>query len=265
MKKKGFTLIELLVVIAIISLLAAILFPVFARARENARRASCQSNLKQIALGMMQYSQDYDERMGGNIPIPLSNALPLVASGHAGWADSAQPYLKSEQILQCPSDKSRPGSDPWVGTYSDYALNQNVSGQMLSAFDAAALTVMVLDGESSTISQRYTGRYYGFMGTGRSFMFGAFSAPGVQWANSVGCTVATGNMPAPQSAPLIGGVERHLGGHNVAFMDGHVKFYPTGPVQLDGADKVGTSPKIKNACTGTSHGEPTFSIKATDG
>lgn len=60
---KGFTLIEILVVIAIIALLAAILFPVFARARENARRTSCASNLKQIGLGIMQYTQDYDERM----------------------------------------------------------------------------------------------------------------------------------------------------------------------------------------------------------
>src|SRR5689334_5202516 len=59
--KPGFTLIELLVVIAIIAILAAILFPVFARARENARRASCQSNLKQIGLGIMMYTQDYDE------------------------------------------------------------------------------------------------------------------------------------------------------------------------------------------------------------
>src|SRR5687767_10691477 len=62
-RKTAFTLIELLVVIAIIALLAAILFPVFARARENARRAGCQSNLKQIGLGIMQYSQDYDELM----------------------------------------------------------------------------------------------------------------------------------------------------------------------------------------------------------
>jgi prepilin-type N-terminal cleavage/methylation domain-containing protein len=60
--KRGFTLIELLVVIAIIAILAAILFPVFARARENARRASCQSNLKQIALGVFMYNQDYDEK-----------------------------------------------------------------------------------------------------------------------------------------------------------------------------------------------------------
>src|ERR671914_167689 len=88
---KGFTLIELLVVIAIIAILAAILFPVFARARENARRASCQSNLKQLGLGIMQYSQDYDER--------------LVHTGYdeASWRIRIFPYVKSAQIYFCPS------------------------------------------------------------------------------------------------------------------------------------------------------------------
>ena len=91
-KRSGFTLIELLVVIAIIAILAAILFPVFARARENARRASCQSNLKQIGLGMLQYTQDYDERyLVQNIPV----------GQHFGYL--LQPYLKSTQILMCPS------------------------------------------------------------------------------------------------------------------------------------------------------------------
>src|ERR1700722_4415731 len=66
----GFPLIELLVVIAIIALLAAILFPVFARARENARRATCQSNLKQLGLGMLQYEQDHDERFPAGLPYP---------------------------------------------------------------------------------------------------------------------------------------------------------------------------------------------------
>ena len=79
MKKKGFTLIELLVVIAIIAILAAILFPVFARARENARRASCQSNLKQISLGVMQYTQDYDERL------PLAPHSATTPGKIGGW------------------------------------------------------------------------------------------------------------------------------------------------------------------------------------
>src|SRR5919206_279833 len=92
---RGFTLIELLVVIAIIAILAAILFPVFGRARENARRSSCQSNLKQIGLGIMQYTQDYDETL------PMSgwfNPTPR----HFIYND-IDPYLKSRQIWKCPS------------------------------------------------------------------------------------------------------------------------------------------------------------------
>jgi prepilin-type N-terminal cleavage/methylation domain-containing protein len=78
-KKRAFTLIELLVVIAIIAILAAILFPVFARARENARRSSCQSNLKQIGLGVLQYTQDYDETLP-----PAGTSTPVPKSGF-GW------------------------------------------------------------------------------------------------------------------------------------------------------------------------------------
>src|SRR3954469_17430376 len=90
---RGFTLIELLVVIAIIAILAAILFPVFARARENARRAACQSNLKQIGLGIAQYTQDYDER------------LPGVGGQNTtySWRSRIDPYIKSTQIFLCPS------------------------------------------------------------------------------------------------------------------------------------------------------------------
>jgi prepilin-type N-terminal cleavage/methylation domain-containing protein/prepilin-type processing-associated H-X9-DG protein len=90
----GFTLIELLVVIAIIAILASILFPVFARARENARRSSCQSNLKEIGLAIQQYLQDYDEKY---VPDSTAASTPMT------FADQLQPYIKSRQIFVCPS------------------------------------------------------------------------------------------------------------------------------------------------------------------
>jgi len=93
----GFTLIELLVVIAIIAILAAILFPVFSRAREKARQTSCLSNLKQLDLGLIMYTQDYDETY-----------CPFAYVGPTGFQtafDMVNPYIKNAQILLCPDDK----------------------------------------------------------------------------------------------------------------------------------------------------------------
>jgi len=109
MRRRGFTLIELLVVIAIIAILAAILFPVFAKAREKARQASCTSNLKQLALANLMYAQDYDEK--------FSRIFSYDEGwGHAPlrwWEDRVMPYVKNWQVTVCPSDK--PGS-----TYTSY-------------------------------------------------------------------------------------------------------------------------------------------------
>ena len=91
--RRGFTLIELLVVIAIIAILAAILFPVFARAREKARQASCLSNLKQLGLGLMMYAQDYDERLPGTYTMVPPGPWPLVF-----WPQIILPYVKNTQI-----------------------------------------------------------------------------------------------------------------------------------------------------------------------
>jgi prepilin-type N-terminal cleavage/methylation domain-containing protein len=122
---RAFTLIELLVVIAIIAILAAILFHVFARARENARRASCMSNLKQIGLGMMQYTQDYDEHMPAGYLTNSGQPYPNgTAYTYQSWRVAIYPYVKSVQVFNCPSADS---ALHWNGSYmitkATYAYN----------------------------------------------------------------------------------------------------------------------------------------------
>ena len=113
-ERRGFTLIELLVVIAIIAILAAILFPVFAQAREKARQTSCLSNLKQIGTGLMMYSQDYDEELP---PAWIGPSFP----GLARWMDVVQPYIKNAQVFNCASSSAKKynpaNSDAEPGSY----------------------------------------------------------------------------------------------------------------------------------------------------
>jgi len=118
--RRAFTLIELLVVIAIIALLAAILFPVFGRARENARRATCQSNEKQIGLGLIQYVQDNDN----SFPAWSRTYCSGSTMTHAEWSDQLQPYLKSTQIFQCPSNTQTTVANP-PAYILDYGANES--------------------------------------------------------------------------------------------------------------------------------------------
>ncbi len=213
---RGFTLIELLVVIAIIAILASILFPVFARARENARRASCQSNLKQMNLGLTQYTQDYDERHP-----PYSDSAP--AGSRIGWSQRIQPYLKSTQLLQCPSESDAPGTnpDPYLDTeFTDYAYNLWVGGYdrvgsstgsgflgaglSNSVFTQPSLTVLLTDYNPNVSYAYVTGDRAAANGT-----CGGYSFP-----------LATGAGIA-----LLPNALRHFDGVNFAFADGHVKWY----------------------------------------
>jgi prepilin-type N-terminal cleavage/methylation domain-containing protein/prepilin-type processing-associated H-X9-DG protein len=213
--RKAFTLIELLVVIAIIAILASILFPVFGRARENARRSSCQSNLKQIGLGVMQYTQDYDEKF------PLYRDTFYVAQpGYIfGWADAIQPYLKSEQIYQCPSnsdvvpDRTLATPTPAQAGYVDYAYNTALGSQAgtnpasgaginLSALESSSLTVMFVE----------------------SFVQNTAAAAPSNAGTARNATRGGGSTTAPIGSVSNLQADRHLEGSNVSFADGHVKW-----------------------------------------
>ena len=121
--RRGFTLIELLVVIAIIAILAAILFPVFARAREKARQSSCMSNLKQMGLAILMYAQDYDE----TLPRHCYQPRPAIPFGDWPWSYAVQPYVRNTQMFLCPSNSGWRNEAKCCGGYG-YNLSTTPSG-----------------------------------------------------------------------------------------------------------------------------------------
>jgi prepilin-type N-terminal cleavage/methylation domain-containing protein/prepilin-type processing-associated H-X9-DG protein len=215
---KAFTLIELLVVIAIIAILAAILFPVFAQARERARQTSCLSNSKQLSIALTMYTQDYDERL------PMYQ-FPNPSGGPTyGWQWAMMPYLKSTQVLICPSAEkicdissasssydptyANPGAGlgsgsygynyAYLGTYSGSAPNYTYTTHTLAEIDVTSRTVAFTEITS-------------IMGTGAAYY------PSL-WNTSRSNACTAGSLAGKQFAT------RHMGGNNVVFTDGHAKW-----------------------------------------
>ena len=198
MKRSGFTLIELLVVIAIIAILAAILFPVFARAREKARQTSCLSNMKQLALGVMMYTQDYDELLpyGSSVPINLHYCL---------W-EGVQPYVKNLQLYVCPSDSLQSclsgGAPPsgtnwgaeWATWRLSYGYNYSLEGRSIGMAQYPA--------ETAVLAEQKERPYF--------YQQGAALPNG---------GIGIGYTSAPQRLD-----NRHNGGMNIGFLDGHAKW-----------------------------------------
>ena len=194
--RKGFTLIELLVVIAIIAILAAILFPVFAKAREKARQASCTSNLKQIALALRMYAQDYDET---NLPRRPSSTAPTSMF----WYNVLQPYVKNTQVNQCPS---YPWNGGWCTNCDPCRPNGTRSYDMCNGGDYPNMSTGPRDGQIGYPAQTI----YVFEG------WCEYTARAAANTYSVGYWLRT--YPGDIR------VFRHNDGINAAYVDGHVKW-----------------------------------------
>lgn len=212
-RRKAFTLIELLVVIAIIAILAAILFPVFARARENARRTSCMSNLKQMGLAAMQYVQDYDEfyprTLIANTQLPPDG--DFWNNGYWYWPQILYPYHKSTQVFYCPSSVEPSTSPPTTRHYGAntaiIVYTSSLPATSLAAIITPASTYMMTDSGALRIDRSYTR----FLESNNYYLPGAGSA-----GNPCNTTIANAKADCENG--------RHFDGVNVAFADGHVKW-----------------------------------------
>ena len=186
--RKGFTLIELLVVIAIIAILAAILFPVFARAREKARQASCMSNLKQIGLAMHMYAQDNDGRMPGYTYDSVN--------GHGWWYKKLPPYIKNTQILTCTNQNlwhNPINYGPWQPLWSwDNRICVDDTSHPAS-------TTWLYEGECQAYNH----------------------TSGIVRPRHSNCTASDNDPSTYAIDPNLGA---HNGGENLLYIDGHVKW-----------------------------------------
>lgn len=189
--RRGFTLIELLVVIAIIAILAAILFPVFAKAREKARQTVCLSNLKQLSLAFLMYAQDYDEIL------PVGDKPTQV-----WWYDIIQPYVKNHQIFQCPSWPSG-GTTIWGSQNLGYGVNTCMLCPLCGCFPHNWPALAQIQRPSEIV----------LLGDSANYNACAWL---LAWSNVCGA-MCTSSLQVDHNS-------RHNGGANIAYCDGHAKW-----------------------------------------
>jgi len=246
--KRGFTLIELLVVIAIIAILAAVLFPVFATARDKARQTSCASNLKQLGLAFLEYSQDYDETLPRGQQWSVIAAANSISGGNSlswgpGWAAQVYPYVKSKQVYACQSDTyNNPTYDNLSYTYNYNIAQDTVSNNaylypsgipapsgMLSQFTIPTKTILLFETSYPKInaphiqlSSTSPGADVSVVANGNQYL-----SLNVAVVYATGYLAGGGNDPGsgndPGGSNYPSAVGRHLGTSNYLLADGHVK------------------------------------------
>lgn len=223
MKKHGFTLIELLVVISIIAIMAAILFPVFSKAREKARQTNCVSNLKQIALGVNMYHQDYDA-YPPQYTIDSKSAAPAGGwwdkVGVTYWPQMVYSYTKSLSLFGCPSSTQPNGDSKHGFAYANYGCNGQIMADAYYGYATVDESQVVHPADAYLVfdSGGYALNGFYLLPTGQKYAQSFQYLPGQGSAGIKASTAITANSLSDYNNG------RHNGGNCVAFCDGHAKW-----------------------------------------
>lgn len=220
--KSAFTLLEVVLILGIMAVLATMLMPLVNRARLNAQRTSCQSNLKQISLGVSQYTRDYDE----TYPLAYTDFDGVEGYNPAtdkGWAESLGPYLKNARLFSCPTEPESNIESPLT---TDYWMAAPMTGTRFAQVAKPTWTVLSGDGIQSSAAMLVTHGAIAYRGDAPSLKYN-----GEIW-DVTGATEGKGGR-------------RHLEGLNIGFADGHIKWFKPERITAEAVSKGGPTFRIK--------------------